>query len=409
MSCRSRRAVAILAYIAVWAAAAVLPVHLNDLDQFFWPSAHEVMSGRPLLLYHPFAGSEYPNANGPLAVFPLAAVGLLDRLVGFAETSVAGRALLYAAFGGGCLLMIRQVMLLLDVLGTELSGRRRSVALVLLAACPPMWVALFGYGHIEQPLEILFVVLSARLIIGRRLAMAGVAVGLALLTRTTAVLFMVPLCALVLECEGRRAAIAHCVEYLGAAGTTVAAGLLPFLYADRDTVVHSLVGYRAGLPVWGGSLLDLARGTGAEPFFQRVDGVLVVVAAVCVTAVLGLGHRSNNRIARSLPAVLTAVALCFPLLAKTVWPYYQMEPAVLGTMWLVALRPTRLLMRWGIPVGAFVVANIATNYGTEVATTGTSHRVVSLAFGLTTLALILWLIGIGWRSSVPESDTGHAA
>ena len=73
----------IAAYVGAWVVAAFSPIPLNDIDAFFLPSAQQFLAGHPLMAYQPLGQSDYPNANGPLALLPLAAATAVLQALGW--------------------------------------------------------------------------------------------------------------------------------------------------------------------------------------------------------------------------------------------------------------------------------------------------------------------------------------
>src|ERR1700737_4642699 len=105
---RGRRDLWAIASVALWVAVAFLPLRPSDLDGFFWPSAQAAMAGHPLLVYQPLGEMTYPNANGPLALVPLTAVGLVVRAFGWMGVLQLRRAVALGAFSVFILLMARE-------------------------------------------------------------------------------------------------------------------------------------------------------------------------------------------------------------------------------------------------------------------------------------------------------------
>jgi hypothetical protein len=118
-----------------------------------------------------------------------------------------------------------------------------------------------------------------------------------------------------------------------AAAVTVALGLAPFLLADGADTLFSLVTFRGALPVGGGSIWELTVGTRFEGWAQHLDSAAVI--AVALIAAGGVRWRVRRRAPdrRTAYGILALVALCFPLLVKTVWPYYFLDCYVLAAVW----------------------------------------------------------------------------
>jgi hypothetical protein len=315
-------------YLLAWFAVGFLPLPGTDLDQFFRPSA-EAMLHDPLSPYVAAGQSAYPNANGPLALLPLALLLEAERALGLAGSGNLPRAVTLAAFSVFILLMAREGVWAVERARGSLSGRARVVAYGVLTLGPTIWQGDGGYGHIEQPIETWLILLAARWLLDGRPLAAGLAGGLAVLARSPAVLFLVPL---LLTARQRRVRDAALV--VASAAATWMAGILPFLLADRVDVVHSLVTYRGGLRVGVGSIWTLTRGTALEGFAQHADVVFILAVVTATSA--WLAYRPGGLAGSRLYAALAIAAASFALLAKTVWPYYFFEVYVLGSTWALA-------------------------------------------------------------------------
>jgi hypothetical protein len=314
-------------YVAVWFLVGFLPIQPTDLDIFFWPSAQIAVAGHPLLVYSPGGQDAYPNANGPVALAPLTVVGLVVRAFGWLNAYDERRAFALAAFSLFVLLMAREGIAAIDRLrGDRLVGVWRLLAYAALATAPPVWQSVVGYGHIEQPMEIWLALLAVRFLGRERTYLAGLAYGLAVLSRSSAVLLVIPLALAAWRRRPTRA-----VQLLTGTAVTGVAVLLPFFLADRANVTHSLFTYRGGLPIGAGSIWALERGGTLEPLVQHWD--LALVAAVALAANLWLASRPGGLTEDRLFAGMTLTAAAFALLAKTVWPYYFFEVFVFGTVW----------------------------------------------------------------------------
>src|ERR1019366_6194034 len=80
-------------------------------------------------------------------------------------------------------------------LGRGVVERRLATACTVLLA-PALWIGVIDYGHIEQPIELCFVLLGAALALRGRSAARGVAVGAAGLTRGVGAFALIPLAVL---------------------------------------------------------------------------------------------------------------------------------------------------------------------------------------------------------------------
>lgn len=355
----------LVAYLAAWAGTAVLPLPRNDLPLFFWPAADMAAGGHPLMAYAPGGQALYPDANPPLSLIPLTAVELLTRWIGWLANEQFHKAMTYTVFSVIVLLMAREGVRAIDRLrGVRLTPAHRLLALGALALAPPIWQSIAGFGHVEQPIEAWMVLLAARFTAEQRPRRAGAALGLAVLARSPAVLFWIPLALAARSRSWRGAGFLTAV----AAGTVVAV-MLPFLLVDRADVLHSLVYYRGALGIGAGSIWSLTRGTTLGDLAQHLDLVFAAVLALVLNAWLAGAPGGLN--AERLYAGLAVAAASFALLAKAVWPYYFFEVYVFTAIWVLGRpAPTRLLVSavtLGVVVALGLLAEVGTTTGLPLA------------------------------------------
>jgi hypothetical protein len=375
-----------LGFLAVSGGAAwLLDTASSDLDGFFWPSAEIAAHGHPLLVYTVRAGA-YPDANGPLGLLPLSLVAAVANGLGVASTMRVRDALAQAIFAVFVLLMAWEAARCVGL------GRGRPAhpirTCVLFLALPPLWVATIGFGHVEEPLELWLLLVGVRLAGRGATLRAGACIGLAVLTRSMAAVALIPLVLGLLADRRARGAVA----LLATSCVVVAAGLVPFWLADRADLVFSLLTFRAALPVAGGSLWFAFRQAPWIGWVQADDSWLFGGAALVLSAAFlaarrhpaggalsppparpGLPDpsarrpegpprprqaelRSSRRPPQAAPrpeeaalpsslrppgvfGLLAIATLCTPMLAKTAWPYYLLDPCVFATIWWLG-RPT---------------------------------------------------------------------
>jgi hypothetical protein len=318
-------------YAVAWAIAGWLWTGpLNDLDYFFLPSARIALSGHPLLVYAVRFQTIIANDNGPLGLVPLTAVAALASRLGWLDDERLRRMLVLAAFSIFTLLMAREAVAAIDRLrGASVGGRWRVLAYGVFAASPTLWIGVLGYGHIEQPMTLWLVLLGVRRLASGRPTAAGISFGLAMLTRSPAVLLLIPL-GLLLLARGRWRAVAGLA---GSAALTVALGLLPFVLADPKDTLYSLLTHRGSLPVGGGSIWQLVVGTPYQWIPQHADVLFVLGLAVLATLVVIRARHDLEASSRDIYGLLALTALALPLLAKSVWPYYFLDAYVFGAVW----------------------------------------------------------------------------
>src|ERR1039458_7386115 len=285
-----------LAFMAASAVAVLLfDSSKTDLDVFFWPSAEIAVHGHPLLVYTLRAG-QYPNANGPVSLLPLSLVVAVINALGWLHGMRLRDAVTVGVFAVFSLLMVREALLAIEAWGGE--GRRsagragrgegreargdagggatreRFTRRLLMSAAfllaPPLWVALVGFGHIEEPLELWLILLGVRLLGRGKTVWAGICLGLAVMTKSVSAVCLIPLLVALLFDRRVRSAAA----LAGTAALTAAAVIAPFFLANRSGVVYSLVTYRGELPIVGGSLWVAFLGSAWDGFVRHSDDLL---------------------------------------------------------------------------------------------------------------------------------------
>jgi hypothetical protein len=315
--------------------AVVLRAGQSDLDLFFWPSAEIAAHGHPLLVYAVRAGT-YPDANGPLSLLPLTGVAALANALGWQGNPELRSALTLAVMAVFPLLLAREAVGMIEASRGPL-GRRRLFAYVAFLMAPALFISVASAGHIEQPIELWLTLVAARLVLRGRVLAAGAVLGLVLLTRSAAVVAVVAL-ALVVLADGRALSwlrrVGGAALMVGAAAVVTALGLLPFLLADAHDVVYSLLTFRGAIPIGGGSWWALfARELPWQALVQDDDTVIFVVAAALLVGVALWRRRGTSLTPARLAALLAVAAACVPMLAKTSWGYYALDPYVFAVIW----------------------------------------------------------------------------
>ncbi len=313
-------------YVALWIGVGLLPFQPTDLDLFFWPSAKIAVHGHPFSVYAAGGHALYPNANGPVSLLPLSALGVLLNWVGWLDATAARRGIALGVFCLFVLLMAREAVAAIERLrGTPLIPSVQLLVYAILTLSPLVWQSVAGYGHIEQPIEMWLLLVAARWLGESRPLRAGIAFGASILTRSPVVLMSVPL-GIAGWKQSRRSAL----TFFFGAGAAGAAIVLPFLVADPSDVIHSLLTYRGSLKVGAGSVWSLARDSSLETVVQQYDIVLVVAVVLAMNLWLARGNRLDEG---RLFAGMALTSAAFAMLAKTVWPYYFLELYILGSVW----------------------------------------------------------------------------
>jgi hypothetical protein len=380
----------VIPYVLLWFAVGLFPIDKTDMDLFFWPSARVAVDGHPLLVYTARGQADYPNANGPVSLVPLSALGVVLNAFHSFDAQPWRRAFALALFSIFLLLMCREAVRAVErIRGEVLTGYARLLAFGVFALAPPLWQSLAGYGHIEQPVELWLLLVAVRWLNERRDVNAGVAFALAILSRSSAVLLALPLAIY----SGRRGAGALLRFGLSTAAAGIA-GLAPFLLADPTDVIHSLFTYRRGLVVGAGSIWSLAHGTSLEPVVQHWD--IVPVAAGVLVFNAWLATRPGGLTESRLFAAMALTAASFTLLAKTVWPYYFVEVFVLGTVWSfgrwrVTESPARLVL---LPL-AIATFGLIAEIGSEDGLASNLVAIEGAAMFVMVGLIALWVAWVG--------------
>ena len=325
------------AFVAVSTVAPlVLKTTPSDLDLFFWPSAEAAVTGHPLLIYSAQAHGISYNDNGPLGLIPLLPAAALANALGWAG-SLVGRAALTGA-------ITSMVVLLLAFQAARYTGsavgdsRRQRAVVAAVVLAPALWIAVLDYGHVEQPLELCLILLAATWALRERNALTGLALGAAVLIRTIAGFAAIPLVLAPLAARRIRPSAACVATTI----ITIGVGLAPFLLADESTTVHALFTYRGGLPIGGGSFWVIAKDASWAGLIGEGDVYLGAAVATALVAITLLRKPMLGTTRLGLMGLLTIASCCFPLLAKSVFPYYLAEPYVFASIWWLA-RPGRAI------------------------------------------------------------------
>jgi hypothetical protein len=409
-------------YCGLWNLAARLPLNRTDLDAFFLPAARIALSGHPLDVYSVRYMGNYPNANGPLSLAPLTLASAIAAWQGWLSDMELRRVVVMTIFAPFVLLMAREAVAAVDRLrGAPFSGAGRIIAYAVFALSPEIWHSMLFYGHIEQPIMLWLALAGIRQLTGKRPARAGLLLGLALLTRSSAVMLALPLAALLARDRCWRALIRFGATLAGTVGVI----LLPFMLADGGNVWYSLVSFRGELPIGGGSFWGLTWDTPLASIGLRFDGLSVLLMSLLLTSIVLLRRRDLSLASPALYLLLALSSLCFALLIKTLWPYYFLEPFTFLTIWWLGIIPKPASgfwawLRWGLalllPSGVVLCASLR-EYGLTVEQTLTEYKpgsiVLTIAMTLV-MGAILWLLlvrspGNNNRGATPMREQVAAA
>jgi hypothetical protein len=407
-------AVLVVLYCGLWNLAARIPLNRTDLDAFFIPATRIALAGHPFDVYSVRYMEIYPNANGPVSLLPLTLASAISAWQGWLGNMALRRVVVLTLFAPFVLLLAREAVAAVDRLrAVPLKRFARFAAYAIFALSPEVWHGMVFYGHVEQPIMLLLALAGIHQLQARRPVWAGMLLGLALLTRTSALLLVLPLVMLLLRDRDWRA-----LGRLGAAlVSTIGVVLLPFVLSDGRDVLYSLITFRGELTVGGGSFWGLTLGTPWESFGQRYDGVMVLLVASLLTGLALLRRRDLKLTSPALYLLLALSSLCFALLIKTLWPYYFLEPLTFLIIWWLSAMPDSIgrfgaWFRWGLalilPAMAVVCANVR-EYGLTLETLSDVFRPESLVLTIAmtlVMAAILWLL---LASPAPGYPTTHTS
>jgi hypothetical protein len=346
---------------------AVVTAADSDLTNFFLPSADYILRGDPWHMYAVRASGLYPNFNPPLSMFLYAPLLALARAVGFAHNLGEQITFISLPFLLVTPLLGLLVLYALRRLYPQMPDAQRLLAYVLVVLSPLTWQSFGTWYHLEQPVMLCLLVGSVILLQARREGLAGLLAGLALLTRTTALFPLLALGVLLLLERRWRPALL----FGGVAAAVSALGLAPFFLADRANAVYSFLAWRGTAAIGGNSLWSIfASGspTGIRHTLNAVAERLdmpSVLLFVLASAFLAARRLKVSAYGRDAWAVMTIAALSVPMLSKTNWPYYYLEPFILLLVWEFATMHDRLAGLWRWPVltfGFLVVAATLSEY-----------------------------------------------
>lgn len=334
----------------------------SDLTNFFFPSADYILHGHPFQMYAVRGTGSYPNFNPPLGTFLMAPLLAVARAVGFGNGQ--GAPITFVSFGFLVFVPLLGFLVLkaLGRLYPSIPDTQRFLAYVLVVLSPLTWQAFSPWYHLEQPLMLCFLVGALIALQSRRVALAGLLAGLALLTRTTALMPLLALGVLLLAERDWRTL----VKFGGIAVVVVLAGFAPFFAFDAKNATYSFLTWRGTAPIGGNSIWalfaapDTATGLRhtLDAAARRLDQPAAIVFVLAVSALAALRLRVSAS-SREAWAVLALAALAVPMLSKTVWPYYYLEPFVLLLVWEFSSMHDRVAGVWRWPVLSFSYLAVA--------------------------------------------------
>ncbi len=383
---------------------AVVSIQDSDLTNFFFKSADYVLQGHPWQMYA-VRGSgvgvlaTYPNYNPPLSIWLMAPLLALARAVGFAGNYGEQITFVALPFTLFVPLLGYLVVRALRALHPEIPETQQLLAFVLVALSPLTWQSIASWYHVEQPMMLCFLVAALVALQARREGLAGVFAALAVLSRTTALIPLIALGVLLLVGGHWRSLL----RFGGIGAALVAIMMAPYFLFDRSNAVYSFISWRGTAQIGGNSIWSVFAydGQGStlrhtlDALARRLDmlSVTLFVAAVALVAARRLRVSAYSR---DVWAVLSIAALAIPMLSKTNWPYYYLEPFTLLLVWEFSSMHDRRAGVWRWPVltlGFLAVASTLSQY-IGLRSVGTLDRigVGLLEFGaMAACAVAIWV------------------
>lgn len=346
---------------------AVVSIADSDLTNFFFKSAQYILNGNPWHMYAVRASGVYPNYNPPLSIILMAPLLGLARRLGFAAnfgkeiTFVSLPFLVFVPLLGFLVLRV------LRSLYPEMPETQRLLAFMLVVLSPLTWQSIATWYHLEQPMMLCFLVGALIVFQRRQEGLAGVLAGLALVSRTTALIPLIALGVLLLTQREWRGLL----KLAGAAAAVSGAVLAPFFLFDRPDFMYSFVTWRGTATIGGNSIWSIFAYGGSRGIRHTLDALArhldmpSVILFVAVVAFLAARRLHISAYSRDAWAILAIAALAVPMLSKTNWPYYYLEPFNLLMIWEFASMHDRVAGVWRWPVltfGFLVVAATLSQY-----------------------------------------------
>jgi hypothetical protein len=401
--------------------SALTSIQDSDLTNFFFKSALSILNGDPWHMYavrSTLPDPTYPNYNPPLSMFLMAPLIALARALGIQpngpnDTGPNGALITFVAL---------PFILLVPLLGyfavwalrrlyPQMPETQQLLAFALIVIGPLAWQSISPWYHVEQPLMLCLLILAILALQRRNVVLAGVLSGLAVLTRTTALMPLIALGVLLLADRDWRT-----LRLFGGTGAAVAAvGFAPFFLVDPRDAIYSFVSWRGTAiigsnSVWtifaynqnDGSLRHLL-----DSVARRLDFYAVVIF-ILIAAWLAARRFGITAFSREAWAVVALAALAVPLLSKTTWPYYYLEPFIFILIWEFASMHDRRagLWRWPVLSLGFLAVAATLSQFTGLRSVGAADRVAVglLEFG----AMLAFVLAIWSRLNAAKPETSGA-
>ena len=378
---------------------AVVSISDSDLTNFFFRSADYILRGQPWQMYAVRASVAYPNYNPPLSIFLMAPLLALARAIGFAKNYGELITFVCIPFMVFVPVLGYLVLRVLRQLYPQMPEAQRFLAFALVVLSPLTWQTYGTWYHIEQPMMLCLLVGAILALQQHHEVLAGLLTGLAVMTRTTALIPLIAIGVLLLMGGEWRALLK-----LGGVGTVVVAVIMaPFFLADRADTTYSFITWRGGAPIGGNSIWTIFAASNdatglrhtADAIARRLDMPSVILLVVVVAFLAARTYRISAY-GRDAWAILAIAALAVPMLSKTNWPYYYLEPFIPLLIWEFASMHDRRpgLWRWPVLSVSFLATAATLSQYVGLQSVGTLDRVGLgvLEFGaMAAFAALVWL------------------
>ncbi|MGO8946783.1 MAG: glycosyltransferase 87 family protein [Ktedonobacterales bacterium] len=392
---------------------AVVTISDSDLTNFFFRSAEYILNGNPWHMYAVRASGAYPNYNPPLSIFLMAPLLAMAHAIGFDKNYGELITFVCIPFMVFVPLLGYLVLRVFRQLYPEMPEAQRFLAYVLIVLSPLTWQTYGTWYHIEQPMMLCLLVGSMLALQQHHEGFAGLLAGLAVMTRTTALIPLIALGVLLLLGSEWRALF----KLAGVGAAVVAAIMAPFFLVDRADTTYSFLTWRGGAPIGGNSIWTIfAAGNNATGLRHTIDAIArrldepSVILLVVVIAVVAARTQRISAYGRDAWAILAIAELAVPMLSKTNWPYYYLEPFVLLLIWEFSSMYDRRpgLWRWPVLSISFLATAATLSQYIGLESVGVLDRVVVglLEFGaMAAFAVLVWL---RLQAAKPASAVGRS-
>jgi hypothetical protein len=232
--------------------------------------------------------------------------------------------------------------------------------LAFLAFLPAASSAIVQLFHPQDIVSLGLALGAMAALLRRRIVVAGLLFGAAVVTKQFAVLMWLPALAAARDARAR-------ATLAGVTGALVAAAVLPFLVAAPAATLDNISGFSAGGALSGPTMLTLLGVTGHVASTVARDAPVVFALGLCGWA----ASRGGPWLSR--PESLIALALACTgsrlVFESVVFPYYLLAPSVLFVLLdLVARRSPYISLSWCAGAAFFVAVRPGTQAVNAVGT-----------------------------------------